>query len=64
MKGNFSLKIEETDETRSFPLTSSWEFKQDSTMESIEDYIDLFNQILAVKGFRGTLEDYIGGEDD
>lgn len=64
MKGKFTIKIEETDETGFFPITSSWQYSIDNTPESLETYIDIFNKILAVQGFSGKLEDYLGGEND
>lgn len=60
MKGQVKVRVEVTDEMGHFPITESWEYTRDNTLESMDDWIGLFNKVLAVQGFSGTLEDYFG----
>lgn len=53
MKGSMKVSIEITDEVGSFPITDKWTYEVDNTYETLEQWIDLFNRILAVVGFKG-----------
>ena len=50
MIGKIKVKVEVTNEDR-FPVTNSWEFTQDNTFESLEEWIDVFQKILYTQGF-------------
>jgi len=51
MKGKIKVKVEVTDEMGRFPVTNSWEFNQDNSLEGIDEWLDLFSKILYTQGF-------------
>jgi hypothetical protein len=60
MKGNIEIKITETEDLGSFPVTSKWIFQQDNTFENVTEWIDIFRCILLAKGFHpDTVEEYL-----
>ena len=64
MKGNIKLTIETRDEFHDFPITTTWSWERDNTIESIEEWIDLFNMILASQGFHSSAQVGIKHEDE
>lgn len=62
MKGQTKVRVEVTDEMGHFPMTETMEYTRDNTFESIDDWVGLFNKVLATNGFGITLEDYFGGD--
>ena len=51
MKGNISIKVEVKNECGNIPVTTTWTWEQDNTIESLEEWIDVFNMILNNQGF-------------
>jgi len=53
MKGSEKITWETTAPVRlgGFDITEKWTYERDNTFEGLEDYIDLFEKILLVKGF-------------
>jgi hypothetical protein len=52
MKGEIKIEIKVTDECGAFPITKTFTITQDNTYESIEEWIEVFKQILYVQGFQ------------
>ena len=51
MKGQIKVKVEVTNEVGAFPITETWEYTRDNTIEGLEEWIDLFEKILVTQGF-------------
>lgn len=53
MKGKMIVSVEIKDEypLRPFPITDKWTFETDNTFEHVDDWLDLFEKILAAQGF-------------
>ena len=51
MKGKTKVQVSATHECVSFPTTTTWSWEQDNTIESVEEWIDVFNMILNNQGF-------------
>jgi len=55
MKGSTKISIETTDGTGAFPVTRKYTFEQDNTLENIEEWIEVFKQILHAQTFSHDL---------
>lgn len=71
MKGSTKVIVENINEFHGFPVTTTWSWSQDNTIEALEEWVDVFNMILNNQGFHystrvGVLEgeEKYGGEDD
>jgi hypothetical protein len=51
MKGKIKVEVKTTYELNSFPITTTWSWEQDNTIESLEEWIEVFNMILNNQGF-------------
>jgi len=57
MKSSIKITVKETDGTGSFPVTRKYTFEQDNTLENIEEWIEVFKQILHAQTFpHGLIE--------
>jgi len=56
MKGKIEVIVKVTDETRSFPITEEFNYKRDNTFESVEEWLELFKNILYNNGFNWIKE--------
>ena len=60
MKGEQTITVTIKDETRAFPLTSTYTIKSDNTYEHIDEWKDVFKKILYLIGFHpDTVEEAI-----
>ena len=56
MKGKIKVKVEVTDECGSFPIIETWEYTRDNTLETLDEWVELFNKILTVQGFYSQVD--------
>lgn len=56
MKGSIRVEVKNKDEFNSFPVTTTWSWEQDNTIESVEEWIDIFNMILNSQGFHNSIK--------
>ena len=51
MKGKIKVNVTVTDECGIFPITGSWEYTRDNTLEGLDEWLELFEKILVTQGF-------------
>ena len=64
MNGYTKIIIEEKVDVGRFPVVRKFTIEQDSTFESLDEWVDVFNQILQVKGFHCSARVGIIEEDE
>jgi len=55
LKGSIKISVETTEGTGAFPVTRKYTFEQDNTLESIDEWIEIFKQILYCETFSSDL---------